>query len=272
MKQRSLFHSGDVVGEEYEVKRKIGEGQFSEVYQVQEQASTQALVRTPASRIALHTGGSSPSALVFAALTPKSCDVQFKALKIDRKRDVRTVKKELEHLNRLKDCSRVCNVHGSGVENGRFFIVMDLLGANLAETMRREFGGHMPVEAVKSVATGLLDAVEELHRAGYVHRDVKPANFALHSPSASVSKGTWIIIDFGLARRYVDENGNVIPERENASFRGSTTYASVFAHDDKDLGRRDDLWSWFYILVEMLEGTLFAHLICFDDQIDKMNL
>lgn len=209
-----------------------------------------------------------PLLLSFAALPTVACAVQF-ALKIDRKRDVRTVKRELEHLHRLKYCSQVCNVHGSGTENGRFFIVMDLLGANLAETMRRDFGGHMPVETIKLVGASLLNAVEQLHTAGYVHRDVKPANFALHSPAASVSNGTWVTIDFGLARRYVDENGIVMPERQDASFRGSTTYASVFAHDDKDLGRRDDLWSWFYILVEMLEGTFFGQFISFIARINQ---
>ncbi len=66
--------------------------------------------------------------------------------------------------------------------------------------------------------------------------------------------GEWKVIDFGLARRYLDEAGEVLPERHDTAFRGSTTYASVFAHAGQDLGRRDDLWSWFYCVVEMVEG------------------
>lgn len=42
--------------------------------------------------------------------------------------------------------------------------------------------------------------------------------------------------------------------RPEASFRGSTAYASVHAHRDEDLSRRDDLWSWFYMLLELVEG------------------
>jgi tau tubulin kinase len=66
--------------------------------------------------------------------------------------------------------------------------------------------------------------------------------------------GSWLLIDFGLARRYTDEAGSHLPQRSDASFRGSTTYASVHAHKDEDLSRRDDLWSWLYMLAELLEG------------------
>ena len=45
-------------------------------------------------------------------------------------------------------------------------------------------------------------------------------------------------------------------QRSNAQFRGSSKYASVYTHQNKDQGRRDDLWSLFYLLVEFLDGIL----------------
>lgn len=48
--------------------------------------------------------------------------------------------------------------------------------------------------------------------------------------------GAWHVIDFGLARRYVDDSGLVMPARAETAFRGSTTYASISAHDGEDLG------------------------------------
>lgn len=39
-------------------------------------------------------------------------------------------------------------------------------------------------------------------------------------------------------------------------FRGTARYASIAAHFGKDLGRVDDLWSLFYIVIEFLSGTL----------------
>lgn len=44
------------------------------------------------------------------------------------------------------------------------------------------------------------------------------------------------MIDFGLARRFVDDAGMVLPPRSDAAFRGSTTYASLSAHEGEDLG------------------------------------
>jgi len=64
-----------------------------------------------------------------------------------------------------------------------------------------------------------------------------------------------VLIDFGLARRYVgDHDGQHLSARPDASFRGSTAYASVHAHRNEDLSRRDDLWSWFYMVLELVEG------------------
>jgi tau tubulin kinase len=65
-----------------------------------------------------------------------------------------------------------------------------------------------------------------------------------------------MLIDFGLARKYVDEDGKPMAKRTDTAFRGSTTYASVYAHRNEDLSRRDDLWSWFYMLLELVEGEL----------------
>ncbi len=45
-------------------------------------------------------------------------------------------------------------------------------------------------------------------------------------------------------------------QRPNAQFRGSTKFASVFALQNEDQGRRDDLWGLFYLMVEFLDGVL----------------
>ena len=46
------------------------------------------------------------------------------------------------------------------------------------------------------------------------------------------------MIDFGLARKFTDDGGKVIAARDKREFRGSTSYASIAAHQLEDLGER----------------------------------
>ncbi|MCL4171041.1 UNVERIFIED_CONTAM: hypothetical protein GTU68_025127, partial [Idotea baltica] len=58
------------------------------------------------------------------------------------------------------------------------------------------------------------------------------------------------MLDFGLARQYTNSEGEVRTPRPVAGFRGTVRYASVNAHLNREMGRHDDLWSMFYMLVE----------------------
>lgn len=64
------------------------------------------------------------------------------------------------------------------------------------------------------------------------------------------------ILDFGLAREYLDDRKKLRPAREVAAFRGTIRYASLSTHRSKELGRHDDLISLFYMLVEFITGVL----------------
>lgn len=179
------------------------------------------------------------------------------ALKIDRREDVHTVHREVRVLQSLTKGHRFCRVHHFGYYKGLRFMVMDLLGPNLAEIRHQHFlHVKMPIKMVKHIALSLLSAIEALHAEGYVHRDVKPANFVLTSPDDIMAQGDWTLIDFGLSKTYLDDNNRPLSERKNCGFRGSTTYASINAHDNRDLGRRDDIWGWIYTIIELLDGKL----------------
>ncbi|CAK5058905.1 unnamed protein product [Meloidogyne enterolobii] len=52
------------------------------------------------------------------------------------------------------------------------------------------------------------------------------------------------------------ENNNIIAARQDVGWRGTTRYGSRSAHQHQDLARRDDVESWFYMIVEMTKGSL----------------
>ena len=82
-----------------------------------------------------------------------------------------------------------------------------------------------------------LDAIQELHEAGWVHRDIKPSNFVVSPPGSPLDAATWLLLDFGLTKRFRAPDGSIIPARPGYNnFRGSTSYASHNAHLRQDLG------------------------------------
>ena len=58
------------------------------------------------------------------------------------------------------------------------------------------------------------------------------------------------------ARRWKLENGKPREARQTAEFRGTCRYASVHSHRHEELGRRDDLWSLIYMLLELHGASL----------------
>ena len=64
------------------------------------------------------------------------------------------------------------------------------------------------------------------------------------------------IVDFGLAKKHLDNAGNPVPQRKKADFRGTVSFASLNAHNNIDLARRDDLWSLYFVILDFLNEKL----------------
>jgi eukaryotic-like serine/threonine-protein kinase len=90
----------------------------------------------------------------------------------------------------------VVGVHDVGVEEGVPYLVMELLsGEGLDKRLARE--GTLPVEIAVDLLLPICDAIDHVHRAGVVHRDVKPSNILL----AQRDDGSVVpkLVDFGVA-------------------------------------------------------------------------
>jgi serine/threonine protein kinase len=137
-------------------------------------------------------------------------------------------------------------------------LVMELLGESMSMLRVSPESIHgVPVSKCVGVGIEMLDAIEAFHRHGYVHRDIKASNFALSAlkPGMPSARRRYLLIDFGLSRQHLTD-GTVIPARPVAEFRGTSMYASLSAHRRQELGPKDDLWSWYYLVLDFMRGEL----------------
>ncbi|MET8977373.1 serine/threonine-protein kinase [Streptomyces sp. NPDC004539] len=95
---------------------------------------------------------------------------------------------------------RVVRVHDVGVQDDRPFFVMDYVrGGTLAEKV-----GHCGPEEALRLAAEAGYAVQVLHDAGVVHRDVKPSNLLI---DAGRTPAAVLVADLGSAKRLADASG-----------------------------------------------------------------
>ncbi len=130
----------------------------------------------------------------------------------------------------------VAQIHGVESWRGRPFLVVELLPrGTLADRLRE---GPVPAARAAEVTNALAEGLAALHRAGYVHGDVKPSNVGF------TADGTPKLLDFGLARVAND-----------ATVAGGTLrYLSPEVLDGRPAGEADDVWSLCVVLYEMVVG------------------
>ncbi|KAM9983102.1 hypothetical protein ACTFIZ_005708 [Dictyostelium cf. discoideum] len=228
------FAAGSLIKGRWTVVKKIGQGAFGEIF------SGKNIINNE--------------------------QIAIKVEKVDTKKQV--LRLEVAVLKKLQLCPYVCRFITCGRHNDYNYMVMELLGENLSELRRKQLDGKFSLGSTLKLGVQMIQSLQAVHDLGYLHRDVKPSNFAIGlNPS---KRNITYLIDFGLARRFVLASGEVRPARESTGFRGTARYASINSHLSKDLGRRDDLWSIFYVLIEFAEGQLPWRKLKDKDQIGEM--
>eukprot|EP00667_Euglena_gracilis_P006909 EG_transcript_6974 len=200
-----------------------------------------------------------------------SPDGQQVAIKVERWDNKKMVLKlEVMALKKLQLCPYVVKYISSGRQDDFNFLVMERLGENLAELRKKTSCGAFSMGTTLRLGMQMLEAIEGCHNLSYIHRDIKPSNFVIGKTEAK--RRRCYLIDFGLARKYRMPGGEIRPPRKSAGFRGTARYASVHSHESKELSRRDDLWSLFYVLVEFASGSLPWRKIKDKDQIGELKV
>jgi serine/threonine-protein kinase len=123
------------------------------------------------------------------------------------------------------------------------FIVMELVkGHLLKEIIAR---GPVPVDDAVRYVDGILEALEYSHRAGVVHRDIKPGNVMV------TDAGQVKVMDFGIARAVSDSSSTVA---ETTAIIGTAAYFSPEQAKGEPVDARADLYSTGVVLYELLTG------------------
>ncbi|GAA1563969.1 Stk1 family PASTA domain-containing Ser/Thr kinase [Kribbella sancticallisti] len=132
--------------------------------------------------------------------------------------------------------------NGSGITIP--YIVMEYVAGKTLRDLIREGRKIMPERALE-ITSGVLEALDYSHRAGIVHRDIKPGNVML-TPQGQVK-----VMDFGIARAVADTTSDMT---QTAAVIGTAQYLSPEQARGETVDARSDLYSTGCLLYELLVG------------------
>jgi serine/threonine protein kinase len=204
---------GSVLGGRYRRVRRLGRGAMGDVWLAEDQL--------------LHR----PVAVKSIAATGP-----IDQLDLDRMMREARLAARLNHPNAVA-------VYDLVVEDGRPNVVMEYVAGDTLAGELVAAGGGLPPARVAAVGAAVADALDEAHRLGIAHRDVKPANILI------TERGTAKLADFGVARIF-DDGGSTT----TGLVIGTPAYVAPEVVRGGPADARSDIWSLGITLYAALEG------------------
>ncbi len=166
----------------------------------------------------------------------------------------------LEHPN-------VVPIYDAGHANGILYLSMRFVdGEDLGAVLRRD--GPLSVERVCAVLGPVADALDAVHEAGLVHRDVKPGNILIARTSRTRGGGQVYLCDFGIAKGATAAGNDITSAGQ---YIGTLQYSSPEQIEGKWMDGRSDQYGLACLVFRSLTGqvpyprpetagVLYAHL------------
>lgn len=207
-------------GTRYRIKRELGRGASSAVYEA-EHADLGLAV----------------------ALKVLSADRASSADYVDRfRREARALSRlSHEHLVGLRDFGQSAD--------GRLFCVMERCDGMTLDRMMRD-RGPLPLREALGIARKILSALAVAHAEGLVHRDVKPENIMV-GPDGALK-----LLDFGLVMAADEVGATEETALSSVTLFGTPEYMAPEQASGAKVDERADLYAVGSVLYELLTGTL----------------
>ena len=179
-------------------------------------------------------------------------DVAIKVLRPDLARDpsfLNRFRREAQSAAGLNHPSIVA-VYDTGQDTApdgtsQPYIVMEFVeGRTLRDILKAE--GRLPARRAMEIAADVCGALDFSHRAGLIHRDVKPANVMI------TASGAVKVMDFGIARAVADNGATVT---QTANVIGTAQYLSPEQARGETVDARSDVYSTGCLLYELVTGV-----------------
>ncbi len=247
----------------YRLLEKIGAGGMGEVYRVLDTRLERevALKLVSAAYLGVDAGSGSPAATPQPYDTPATPHGNH----LSHERFLREARSAatLNHPN-------VCAIYDTGEQDGRPYLVMELLrGVTLKQYLAEAGGKGLAADEVVAFAQQAAAALTAAHAKGIIHRDIKPAN--LFVIDALRGKHQIKILDFGLAKKQgavvagtpgsgsdaetaVGPGAATLELTSPGSAVGTVSYMSPEQARGLPLDVRTDLFSLGTVIYEMATG------------------
>ncbi|CCD63354.1 Protein kinase domain-containing protein [Caenorhabditis elegans] len=178
-----------------------------------------------------------------------------------------SITKEIEVMMELNNRgAKFFPIFETGGREPKFhMVVMTLLGENLQVLRMKGCNPKACTPGTWSrIGIQCLFVVKQMHDCGFLHHDLKPANFVWGQSDEVLTSRVFYLIDFGISSKFIRHiKGTPINQQNGFEFRtenkkvhslvGTPKYTSPKAHAMADLGRGDDFWSLMYMIAELVK-------------------
>ncbi|KRZ02705.1 Tau-tubulin kinase 1 [Trichinella zimbabwensis] len=178
--------------------------------------------------------------------------IKLELKKYGRDEKGETIFREAEVMEAMQGVDHFLQYFGRGKQCNCHYIIMELASKSVAKLLQQCPMKKFSLSTSAYFAYNFVEALKEFHKAGFLHRDVKPGNFIIKRIKNILKI---YLIDFGSVKP-IENYCETLRSHNQVPFVGTINYASPNVHRGRPYGCVDDMISAFYSFLKINTGTL----------------